>query len=125
MHSLQILFPTQDMDAVDAMIAMGMKMAWECLAAVFQKVTPGSDITALGDSSVALSLDWDSLLNSLMFAVEETAYACYHSWYNSSTLGTSARSRILQDRNSAAARAPSKICFNRTLANSVEEGLQF
>jgi hypothetical protein len=55
MHSLQILFPTQDMDAVDAMIAMGMKMTRECLAAVFQKVTPGSDITALGDSSVALS----------------------------------------------------------------------
>jgi hypothetical protein len=43
------------MDAVDAMIAMGMKMTRECLATVFQKVTPGSDITALGDSSVALS----------------------------------------------------------------------
>ncbi|KAG2737630.1 hypothetical protein P692DRAFT_20761276, partial [Suillus brevipes Sb2] len=53
------LFPNQDMDAVDAMIAKGMKMTRECLATVYQKVTPGSDITALGDSSVALSHNWD------------------------------------------------------------------
>jgi hypothetical protein len=33
----------------------GMKMTRECLATVYQKVTPGSDITALGDSSIALS----------------------------------------------------------------------
>jgi hypothetical protein len=110
------------MDAVDAMIAKGMKMKRECLATVYQKVTPGSDITALGDSSVALALNWDSLLISLMFAVEETAYARYHSWYNSSTLGTSARNHVLQDRNGAAAQAD--ICSNRTLTNSVEAGLQ-
>jgi hypothetical protein len=102
----------------------GMKMTRECLSTVYQKVTPGSDITALGDSSVALSLNWDSLLNLLMFAVEETPYARYHPWYNSSTLGTSTRNRVLQNCNGAAARAPWNICSNRTLANSMEAGLQ-
>lgn len=118
------LFPNQDMDAVDAMIAKGMRMTRECLATVYQKVTPGSDITALGGSSVALSHNWDSLLDSLMFAVEETAYTRYYSWYNSSTLGTSARSHVLQDRNGAAAQAPSNIYSNRTLANNVEADVQ-
>lgn len=110
------------MDAVDAMIAKGMRMTRECLATVYQKVTPGSDITALGGSSIALY--WDNLLDSLMFAVEETAYARYYSWYNSSTLGASARSHVLQDRNGVATQAPSNICSNRILANSVEAGLQ-
>ncbi|KAG1719784.1 hypothetical protein EDB19DRAFT_1918537 [Suillus lakei] len=78
------LFPNQDMDAVDAMIEKGMVMMRDCLASAYQKVAPGSDISALRDSSVAFQPKWDRLLWKLISAVEDTAYGRYRSWYYSS-----------------------------------------
>ncbi|KAG2032808.1 hypothetical protein BDR03DRAFT_1014939 [Suillus americanus] len=46
------LFPNQDMSVVDTMIEKGMVMMRDYLATVWQKATPGIDITALRDSSV-------------------------------------------------------------------------
>ncbi|KAG1811794.1 uncharacterized protein BJ212DRAFT_490309 [Suillus subaureus] len=77
------LFPNQEMGAVDAMIDKGMVMMRDHLAAVCQKVAPGSDISALRDSSVTFRPEWNRLLRDLMRAVDDTAYDRYRSWCDS------------------------------------------
>ncbi|KAG2032811.1 hypothetical protein BDR03DRAFT_1094754 [Suillus americanus] len=80
------LFPKQDMDmgAVDTMIEKGMMMMRDHLADDCQKVAPGSDISALRDSSVTFRPEWKLLLRELIRAVDYTAYDRYRSWCDSS-----------------------------------------
>ncbi|KAG1841783.1 hypothetical protein F4604DRAFT_1939248 [Suillus subluteus] len=77
------LFPNQDMGAVDTMIKKGMVMMRDHLAAVCQKVAPGSDISALRDSSVTFRPKWKRLLRELIRIVDYTAYERYRSWCDS------------------------------------------
>ncbi|KAG2029275.1 hypothetical protein BDR03DRAFT_975911, partial [Suillus americanus] len=74
------LFPNQDMGAVDSRIEKGMMMMRDHLADDCQKVAPGSDISALRDSSVTFRPEWKLLLRELIRAVDYTAYDRYRSW---------------------------------------------
>ncbi|KAG2032813.1 hypothetical protein BDR03DRAFT_739343 [Suillus americanus] len=78
------LFPNQDMGAVDTMIEKGMVVMRDHLEDVCQKVAPGSDISALRDSSITFRPEWKLLLRELIRAVDYTAYDRYRSWCHSS-----------------------------------------